>query len=614
MNGIPLTSEESWKFSVLGKSGVFKTRNNLYVEYIQSSMKINELRNIVPVREVFDKGELDFELMLQRDLDDDRIQKELVPYLLRDKKIGFFPSILVVILEINRIPNNGAFKHEISSFYPKLVSKEDYIDKGNEFQVRDYGDLFRLKILKTNNKLQRWYTELSVGHNATLLAIDGQHRLTALKVVSGILDETLIERFRYSSEDEKYKKEFDEIDIPVTFIFIPNSFTGSDKSVSLIEAFRQVFVDVNKNARKVSIMRNILLDENDLCSIFTRMICSNIREKSIENNDSVITIDEIEWDKVTREQQITDSIALTNIVFINKLFEKWIGGDSGSELKANLKLDRFKGDLDSNDFSYENLSVRNFSQFQKEKVKEIFKSEYLEGFTNIISSLPFALERSKGVRTLRQDIEKLITDKKSKDKQLYIDVRNCIFEGNDYKYLLKKKADVREIVNEKIDKFVKKNDENTNMELIRTQMFQSAFFQVVLDFFPFYMESNPDKGFRDFTELIKKCIESADFKKQWKKIFSKFKEYFEKAIKGKKQYSMSKSNLIYKYLKIFIVDNKEIFSDLSFDFNKIPLERDEVKEKFIDNFRSYLDEELIDINMVDELNKFRINFLKKIYL
>ena len=61
------------------------------------------LQHLAPVREVFDFDQLDFDEIMQRDIDDSRVSNELIPYLLDNKSrdlIKLFPPIIVVVLPI----------------------------------------------------------------------------------------------------------------------------------------------------------------------------------------------------------------------------------------------------------------------------------------------------------------------------------------------------------------------------------------------------------------------------------------------------------------------------------------------------------------------------------
>lgn len=95
----PDLEEKSYKVEFRGTTGRFDLKNKITIEYLQTAIDINKLKYISPVRRVFKRGELSFDLLLQREIDNNRINSDLIPYLL-ENPISFFPPIIVVILEI----------------------------------------------------------------------------------------------------------------------------------------------------------------------------------------------------------------------------------------------------------------------------------------------------------------------------------------------------------------------------------------------------------------------------------------------------------------------------------------------------------------------------------
>ena len=89
-------SPEVSTIDVQGVLGTFKVPNaNLTVEYLLTFASLDgdtpngQLLNLlVPVREVFDLDDLDFDHLLQRDLDDFRVSEEMLPYLLGERSSG----------------------------------------------------------------------------------------------------------------------------------------------------------------------------------------------------------------------------------------------------------------------------------------------------------------------------------------------------------------------------------------------------------------------------------------------------------------------------------------------------------------------------------------------
>lgn len=101
---------------IMGTFGCFKTSAGT-VNFLESKAKItnnpdgsNESRltqYLRPVREALPVSEMNFNQLLQRDLDDHRVAVELVPYLLTPRNEGpaFFPPVVACLLPFsNRQP------------------------------------------------------------------------------------------------------------------------------------------------------------------------------------------------------------------------------------------------------------------------------------------------------------------------------------------------------------------------------------------------------------------------------------------------------------------------------------------------------------------------------
>lgn len=75
------------------------------------------LKHLAPVREIFPTSELEFDEIMQRDIDDARVSSELVPYLLDHRSrdlVKLFPPIIVVVMPVKEYDNRPA------DYYPKV--------------------------------------------------------------------------------------------------------------------------------------------------------------------------------------------------------------------------------------------------------------------------------------------------------------------------------------------------------------------------------------------------------------------------------------------------------------------------------------------------------------
>ncbi len=266
-----------------GEVGFLETKARLEKAGLSSEFRLTSF--LTPVREALPVQGMSFNQLLQRDLDDHRVAVDLIPYLLRPNLAGpaFFPPVVAVLL-----PFHG--DDEPQERFPEALGgqiREDDIGMWLQVEVPNY---YRVdKLVYENGETHdiragrlAWNSE-----RAKLIVIDGQHRAMAL---IGI-DRTINNKWA-SGRGEKYRSFyegpvnnclegltpserddlFQSIELPVTVTWFPTL-----KSSHQVAA-RKVFVDLNKNARKPSESRILLLSDTNLISVFTRATLNKFRE------------------------------------------------------------------------------------------------------------------------------------------------------------------------------------------------------------------------------------------------------------------------------------------------------------------------------------------------
>ena len=300
------------------------------------------LSALAPVREIFDFQSLDFDEIMQRDIDDARVSAELVPYLLDEQSkdmIKLFPPIVIVVMPIRE----GRTQPE--RFYPEV--KAETLDPegdrehpvlttrsggvGNEsFQFEqpvDDGraltsDLVRLK-LNT--------------HRTRLVIVDGQHRAMALLAIYRNLKDQWSDERRapfkeyYSAWTKSYIDRFnlDEINLPVLLCTIPELDTEYTGDFDMKKAARSIFLTLNKTARQVSDARNKLLDDNDLISFLMRRTLSHIKDRDARSPHALRIVN-VELDQEGSRQKIQTPVAITGVPHVYYMTEHMMLDNGGT--------------------------------------------------------------------------------------------------------------------------------------------------------------------------------------------------------------------------------------------------------------------------------------------
>ena len=349
MSGIKLKDSSALDLELSGSIGTFKVSSSdskfktLEVKYFlthvgidfESGAQSKLLSHIAPVRELFEPGALEFDEIMQRDLDDARVSSELIPYLLDPGSkdlVKLFPPIIVVVLPTTagnkpdnkypevRSPDPDSLTVGDDSYKTlKLISGKigqevfEFSQPITEAGPRDH-DLARLSLNTRKTKL---------------VIVDGQHRAMALLALyRNIFDDewnnALRSPFRpyYEEWTKKYIRQFElgKLSMPVMFCVFPELDTNFVGDYDLKKASRAIFLALNKNAKKVSDSRNRLLDDNDLVALFLRKALSVIKDKDIRDPHP-LKIFNVELDQSHDKMKIDSPIAITGVNHIYYMIE-----------------------------------------------------------------------------------------------------------------------------------------------------------------------------------------------------------------------------------------------------------------------------------------------------
>ena len=336
------SSESTIEFqqSVYGYWGRFSTPPGT-VEFLETKARIGtaakdrEKRltgHLRPVREVLPTQAMDFNQLLQRDLDDHRVATELVPYILNTSRFGpaFFPPIVAALLPFDGSDPRRTFETPVD-----IVDQKDAVAT---WSGRRYGSAFKTE--RMQNPPPGGDAEIKLGRlswnpeEVKLVVIDGQHRAMALLAIDRTINngwgdsgekykffyEPEIQRALGDKSPEEKRRLFEHLEFPVTLVWFPDSNgPNGDHHV----AARKLFVDVNKNARKPTDSRILLLSDSELVGIFTRRVLNEFRQASSDK----LPIYAIEYDNPERDQaSATKWSVISNVMIVRDCLRRTIFG------------------------------------------------------------------------------------------------------------------------------------------------------------------------------------------------------------------------------------------------------------------------------------------------
>jgi len=345
---IPLQIEPATDLELRGSTGRFSVSgpggSSITVEYLltyagfsPSGQYSKLLNNITPVRELFDLNALDFDELLQRDLDDARISEELIPYILDPKSsslVRLFPPIVALMLPYDPATRRPKRLYEKVTILdvpvPGAEHKLQLIQSGSTGS-----EAFRMERPRVNGSLLvHDQNRLLINTDKTCLAIvDGQHRAMALLALHRNLNSGWNDLRRapyrdfYShwTAEELGQFSLGNVSLPMMICFLPGLDEETEIDSDLIIAARSVFLALNKNARRVSVSRNRLLDDNDICAEYLRALLTEVKQLNVQIVDQPggerLRLWNVELDQTKDRTQLGGEVAVTGVNHLYYIIE-----------------------------------------------------------------------------------------------------------------------------------------------------------------------------------------------------------------------------------------------------------------------------------------------------
>lgn len=245
---IPKQPKKKYNEHVNGIFGEFGAGGKHRVRYIQTNLDVAGLESVKMVAELAESEKWPIRELFQREVDEGRVKRDIVPYLTNENQVKFFNPLTFVLLNKDG-KNIGAMPRlEEKSFGGKSSEADDGWQKYYEMD-----EVFRLK----HSGRSDGYAELEWNSKkAAVVAIDGQHRLLALNK----MDRSKISQWR----------------IPVVILLI--SPEGKGQTGRITDSVRKLFLYINKEAHQPSEKRKIILDEENVNEMCVQELLQNGRK------------------------------------------------------------------------------------------------------------------------------------------------------------------------------------------------------------------------------------------------------------------------------------------------------------------------------------------------
>jgi len=260
-----ITRPDRYNEPLYGYAGIYKLSYESSLPYFCALLPLDRLVDEIKTAEELPPS-LDNAWSLaelyQREIDRDRIEKSMVRgYLADPGKLKFFNALTVALMPKHDSGQLLASFDESPTGQPPIPwNGNDETDSQFANQAAQRVEFGGVQYVTLGDSARlRWNKD-----SVQAVAVDGQHRLVSLKVYKD-----KIRRGTFTTDELETK-------VPVIFLLLDSKAglkTSAGKSIKNLA--REIFTDLNKNARKVEKARELVLDDLNLVARCVRTLVTN---------------------------------------------------------------------------------------------------------------------------------------------------------------------------------------------------------------------------------------------------------------------------------------------------------------------------------------------------
>jgi len=368
-----------------GVYGQFGTGAGVRAFYLQSILTPDQLDWVSLISDISGSEQWPVRDLFQRDIDNERITESLLPYLQDEEKIKFFNPLTLTLLPMEE--NSGQVLRQM----PRMIESSANED-GNEWDFIERKNYHRIGWVKDNPQFARLeWNDI----RTRLVAIDGQHRLSALK------------RFR-KDNDLAAHQGFMKWHIPIVIV----SFRvgeGGNEPPSVLEVVRSIFIYINTEAKEVNRARAILLSDESVNAVCAQELVqvahSNDVSPQSKYNPDRLPLLFYDWRGEDSEKQHTHAPAsVKGVEEIYYWFERYILGEDFDAWQATAL------DIDLPHPLHKVFHDKKLTYTDSDQLRELIKKDLLPAVSYLLEN--FKPYRSY-INALRELENKHLDRKKS---------------------------------------------------------------------------------------------------------------------------------------------------------------------------------------------------------
>ena len=379
----PPILKQEYNHQIHGVYGEFGAGSGLRAFYLQSTLAPSELNRISLISDISGSERWPVRDLFQRDVDNDRVSNGLLPYLQDAGKIKFFNPLTLTTLPM--APDGNSVRSEM---LPVVESQIEQDEQKWECLTRD--GYYRVRWLQGHP----YYAILEWNDQSTrLVAIDGQHRLSALK------------RYEHDPNAPSYGN-FAEWRIPIVVVCFRAEERGP-RLPRVLDVVRNIFVYINTEAKVVNNARQILLTDDSVNCICTQELLershSNDLLQPLERKGTYLPLLFFDWrGEERRGQPVHAPAAVKNIAEVRDWFQYYILGEDYADVQELALGINPAHQLHSAFHANRKSGTRKLDHAASLQIREIAKREVLPGVSYLLENFAPYREYTGELRSLEE--------------------------------------------------------------------------------------------------------------------------------------------------------------------------------------------------------------------
>ncbi len=383
IQGLQSVLYDEKKFGIWGTLG---SGAGCDVHFIQMVLSSRDLDNIKLISDIPESKRWSIKDLFQRNINQSRVDNQLMQYLNDPDRIKFFNPITLILL-----PHN--LKNEIIKDIPFLKENGEVKDSGIPFNEREFEEYYKLGF---SHSLQLGKFEWNKD-NCFVVAIDGQHRLSALKKLK-----------------QSGSSNFKDWKIPAVLLCIHKE-KDSKVKVGLLEAVRRVFIDINNKAERITEARKILLNDSLVLDVISQEI---IEFAHSSDDDRRVPLVFFNWRGDQDKEKKSSFSSVVSVEEINRLLNSYFELPSENDKSPVLPNWLRNASIPEGELSYNaSTNVRKFVNNEFVPGFHVFLKS-IQPFKNYLSELEDIFSTPNGKYSFEKDAYDTV-DEFNHDKELY---------------------------------------------------------------------------------------------------------------------------------------------------------------------------------------------------